>query len=188
MKTSTDSFSVRDLRQAKLLADPFRLRLIQLFAAGPGTVKGAADALGEPVSRLYRHVHALHKAGLLKVVSRRRVRGVTERRYQAVARRFEFDHDLLAGGGAKQKQQPSRRLRIAVQLVEQARDRLASLADDSCGVVMRAQFHATREEIAEIQAELSTRFEKLSSKSRRSSGERIAWSATIALCPSDDLP
>jgi predicted ArsR family transcriptional regulator len=186
MTKGPDSYAVRDLRQAKLLADPFRLRLLHALADCPGTVKGIADTLGEPVSRLYRHIHALHNAGLLKVVSRRRVRGTIEKRYQAVARRFEFDHSLLGATSSKRKQHLTRRRQMAVQMVEQARDRLTALTDDSVGIVMRAQFFASRDELAQLQTELVSRLEKLAETKPRAKVERPSWTATIAFYPTDD--
>jgi len=97
-------FKINDLEQVRLLSDPFRLRLIQAFAEGPRTIRDVAEDLGYSVTRLYRHVDALHAAGLLDITEERQKRGTVERTFQTVARRFEADHRLFddddAGGGS----------------------------------------------------------------------------------------
>ena len=54
-----ETYVVRRLEQARLLSDPFKLKLLEQFAAGPATTKQVADLLGEKAPRLYRHVDAL---------------------------------------------------------------------------------------------------------------------------------
>lgn len=86
---------INDLDTVRLLADPLRLRLLLAFAAGDRTAKQVASELGEPVTKLYRHVDALHDAGLLEVVRERRKRGTIERTFRAIADRFEVDSSLF---------------------------------------------------------------------------------------------
>jgi DNA-binding transcriptional ArsR family regulator len=69
----------------KALADPLRLQiLIELL--DPKTVKEVAAVVGGSPTRLYYHVNILEKAGLIRVVSRRKVSGIEERRYRTVER------------------------------------------------------------------------------------------------------
>lgn len=89
------SLTVSSLEQARLLTDRIKLRLLMAFAEGPATTMQVADVLGEPPTRLYRHVDALVAAGLLELVGERRKRGTTEKYLRAVARRFEVDHALF---------------------------------------------------------------------------------------------
>jgi predicted ArsR family transcriptional regulator len=86
---------IKDLDKVKLLADPLRLRLLLAFATGARTAKDVAAELGEPVTKLYRHVDALHAAGLLEVIRERRKRGTIERTFRAIAHRFEVDSSLF---------------------------------------------------------------------------------------------
>ena len=46
------------LEQMRALSHPLRLRLLELFAERPRTTKQAAEALGEPTTKLYHHVAA----------------------------------------------------------------------------------------------------------------------------------
>lgn len=62
-----ENFIIKDIEQIRLLSDPFKLQLIQAFAEGDKTTKQVAADLGESVTKLYRHVDALHGAGLLVI-------------------------------------------------------------------------------------------------------------------------
>jgi DNA-binding transcriptional ArsR family regulator len=93
---------VEDLATLKLLADPLKLRVLQAFAEGPRTTTQVAAELGENLTKLYRHVDALASAGLLALVGETRKRGTIERRYRAVARRFEVERGLLGAGADPQ--------------------------------------------------------------------------------------
>ena len=90
------TYVVRRLEQAKLLADPFKLKLIERFAGAPATTKQVADKMGEKAPRLYRHVDALVDAGLLELVEEKPKRGTIERYYKTVAERFEVDPELFS--------------------------------------------------------------------------------------------
>jgi len=91
-----DTFKIKDLEQVRLLSDPLKLQLLQAFAERAKTTKQVAAELGESITKLYRHVDALHEAGLLEIASEKQKRGTIERTFQAVAQRFEADHSLFA--------------------------------------------------------------------------------------------
>jgi DNA-binding transcriptional ArsR family regulator len=73
----------------KAMADPLRLNMLYVLSRstkqGPPamTVKELAAELGEPQTKLYRHVKHLEAAGLIGVASSRVVSGIVEQRYQA---------------------------------------------------------------------------------------------------------
>lgn len=91
-----DAFVIKRLEQAKLLSDPFKLKLLDEFAGIPVTTKQVADRLGEKAPRLYRHVDALFEEGLLALIEEKPKRGTIERYYKTVAARFEVDPELLS--------------------------------------------------------------------------------------------
>lgn len=91
-----ETYRISDLDQLRLLSDPLKLKLIQAFAEQPRTTREVADALGENLTRLYRHVDALLDAGLLEITREQKKRGTIERTFAAVARRFEVDRALLS--------------------------------------------------------------------------------------------
>jgi len=66
----------------RALADPTRVRLLELLWFGRRTVKELGDALDMPPDRLYYHLDLLEKGGLVKVVELRpAARGRVERVY-----------------------------------------------------------------------------------------------------------
>jgi len=91
-----ETYVVKRLEQAKLLTDPFKLKLIEGFARVPATTKQVADKMGEKAPRLYRHVEALVDEGLLELVEEKPKRGTIERYYRTVADRFEVDPELFS--------------------------------------------------------------------------------------------
>src|SRR5438874_10330090 len=74
------------IAEMRALAHPLRLRLLELFAEQPRTTKQVAELLDQPPTRLYHHVAALERAGLLRLTETRKNRGTTEKWYEAVAR------------------------------------------------------------------------------------------------------
>ena len=69
----------RVTQELRALAHPLRLRLLEHFAGQPRTTMQVAALMGEPPTRLYHHVNALERAGILKLESTRQVRGTTEK-------------------------------------------------------------------------------------------------------------
>jgi DNA-binding transcriptional ArsR family regulator len=72
----------------KALAAPTRLRILYALEVGDTkrrvmSVKELAEELGEPQTRLYRHIKVLESAGLIEVAATRMVSGILEQRYRA---------------------------------------------------------------------------------------------------------
>jgi predicted ArsR family transcriptional regulator len=91
-----ETYVIKRLEQAKLLTDPFKLKLLEGFAIKPATTKQVADRMGEKAPRLYRHVDALVDEGLLELVEEKPKRGTIERYYKTIADRFEVDPGLFS--------------------------------------------------------------------------------------------
>lgn len=87
--------TLTDLEQIKTLADPLRLRMLEAFG-DERTTKQVADVLEEKPTRLYHHVDALERAGLIRLTRTARKRGTTEKYYQAVAESFRAELGLFA--------------------------------------------------------------------------------------------
>jgi DNA-binding transcriptional ArsR family regulator len=115
---------ITDLRQVRAIANPLRIRMLQLFAQGPLTTKQVADRLGEKPTRLYNHARALERAGLVRLVRTAQNRGTTERYLEAVGSRFEVDESLFALG------RPGSAARVATYATASALLRSAAAALD----------------------------------------------------------
>jgi DNA-binding transcriptional ArsR family regulator len=86
----------------RALADPVRLAILSaLTARVPGgelpvmSVKELAQHLGEPQTKLYRHVKQLEAAGLIEVAATRLVSGILEQRYRARQRDLRLSAALI---------------------------------------------------------------------------------------------
>ncbi len=77
-----------NVAEMRALAHPLRLRMLELFAETPRTTKQVADLLGQPPTRLYHHVAALERAGLLQLRETRKNRGTTEKWYGTPAKQL----------------------------------------------------------------------------------------------------
>jgi DNA-binding transcriptional ArsR family regulator len=90
--------TVADVDSLRALADPTRLAILSTLMERRDellvmSVKEIAARLGEPQTKLYRHVKQLEAAGLIRVAATRLVSGILEQRYQAC------QWDLLFDGG-----------------------------------------------------------------------------------------
>jgi DNA-binding transcriptional ArsR family regulator len=68
----------------KAISAPTRIRILYALMT-PGrvmSVKELAEELGEPQTRLYRHVKVLESAGMIEVAATRIVSGIVEQRYR----------------------------------------------------------------------------------------------------------
>ncbi|QMU75446.1 helix-turn-helix domain-containing protein [Streptacidiphilus sp. PB12-B1b] len=93
---------VDDAATFKAMADPLRLAMLRrMMAAGvsenmrPWTAKELAAELGEPQTKLYRHLKQLEECGLIRVVETRLVSGIVEQRYAAAQTSMEIKRDFL---------------------------------------------------------------------------------------------
>ena len=149
-----ETHKIKDLDQVRLLSDPLKLRLLQAFAASAKTTKQVAAELGESITKLYRHVDALHDSGLLEVVEEKQKRGAIERTFRAVAQRFEADYSLFSDAPGDEGIDAARQmLRVSeteiLKILANARD-----DDEEQAIVMRIRGRATPEKIAELRTTL----------------------------------
>jgi DNA-binding transcriptional ArsR family regulator len=74
-----------DLKQVRAIADPLRMRILDALCE-ERTTKQVAELLHEKPTRLYHHVDALERAGLVQLTRTRPKRGTIEKYYRSVAR------------------------------------------------------------------------------------------------------
>jgi DNA-binding transcriptional ArsR family regulator len=122
-QASARSHRMKGLEQVRALSHPLRLELLELFAVRPRTTKQAAEQMGESPTRLYHHVAALERAGLIRLRETRRNRGATEKYFEPAAQRF-----LTGAKASGLVRKAARRDRAAMGFVvfDQARNELVS--------------------------------------------------------------
>jgi DNA-binding transcriptional ArsR family regulator len=113
-----------DLEQMKVLADPLRIRILELFGE-ERTTKQVAGILGQPPTRLYHHVAALERVGLVRLARTQQRRGALEKYYLAVAKTFSADSRLFSSPRARQVREAG--VGVAAQILENTSADLGAL-------------------------------------------------------------
>lgn len=88
-------YTLSDLEQVKVLANPLRIRILQELGE-ERTTKQVAEILGEKPTRLYHHVDVLERVGLIRLTRTQPNRGTVEKYFQAVARSFRTESGLFS--------------------------------------------------------------------------------------------
>jgi DNA-binding transcriptional ArsR family regulator len=114
----------RVTQELRALAHPLRLRLLEHFAQ-PRTTMQVAALMGEPPTRLYHHVNALVRAGILKLESTKQVRGTTEKYFALTKHRI----GVATSGDTTPRSRAALR-GLATMVFDEARaELLAAIAD-----------------------------------------------------------
>ena len=188
-----DTYIVRSLDQAKLLTDPFKLKLLERFGGDPVTTKQVADQMGEKAPRLYRHVDALFDAGLLELVEERPKRGTIERYFRTIASRFEVDPELFTTS-AEQRDKGIEMMRALIRDTESELVSIMSQADESSRdnkqppLLMRVAVRGSDDEIARLKEKLDEWLEECQAlaDSGECRNDGIAYSGLLAFYPQPD--
>lgn len=77
------------------VGQPVRRRVLEALADSPDSATGLAARLDDSRQRINYHVRALETAGLVELAEERPRRGLTERIYRPVGRRFAIDPAVL---------------------------------------------------------------------------------------------
>jgi DNA-binding transcriptional ArsR family regulator len=88
--------TISDLETLKVMTDPLRLQILEIFMEQPTTVKQLAARLEMEPTKLYYHVNLLEKHELIAVVKTQVVSGIIEKHYMAAAGTFHVDRNLLS--------------------------------------------------------------------------------------------
>ena len=180
-----ETYKITDLEQVRLLADPFKLQLLQAFAEAPKTTKQVAAELGERITKLYRHVDALHDSGLLEVVEEKQKRGAIERTFCAVARRFEADQSLFADDAGHEVAEATREmLRVSeAEILDVLENR--GEGDEDQVIITRIRGRASPEKIAELRATLNEWLDSVADCDQSTADDGREIGGLIAFYPID---
>lgn len=101
-----DTLLINDADALKLLADPFRSRILDLLRSEVHTAKELAQTLNLSPKKLYYHLKLMEEKGLIRIVSTRIVSGIIEKSYRATAYLFLFDGDGFRTANPEQSALP----------------------------------------------------------------------------------
>lgn len=109
---------IEDLQQAMTLLKPQRLDILRQLDE-PRTCPELADFFDETPQKIYYHIKALETAGLVAKVEERRVRGVVEGSYRAIARSYWLAPALVGQIGSTRQAADQASLRVLLSLAEE---------------------------------------------------------------------
>ena len=186
-----DVLVLTELEQIKVLADPLRVRILEALVE-ERTTKQVAERLGEKPTRLYHHVEALERIGLIRLTRTQPNRGTLEKYYQAVARSFRADSSIFRQ--SEEADSEHAELRQAIRTVmDSTTAELENLLRAGCGSSLEdegalcyVEIRATREDFARIQkrvTELLDWLTKLGEEPEEDDEAQERYRLTLALFP-----
>jgi len=182
----TQASNTLTLDRLRALAHPLRQRLLLLFAHQRLTTKQAAVKLGESPTKLYHHVAALERAGLVELKATRPNRGTVEKYYEATTRSVR--------AGRAQVASPAAREAVGTLLFEQARADLLRALDrgkapgEAAPIALRMLMQLTPAQARRVRAEVLALIERFRAEAAKAPGartQRQAYAFTAALLPVD---
>ena len=168
--------SVADLRA---LAHPLRLRMMELFAESPKTTKQVAELLGQPPTRLYHHVAALERSGLLVLTETRQNRGTVEKWYAGVAQQVRG-----AAAGKSAAARGARRA-LAATVLEQAKQEILAMPPGAkeAALLGRLVVNTPRSRLPAIRKRLFAAMQSLKKELVKEGKNCERWAVTVAFAP-----
>jgi len=178
--------------EIRALAHPLRLRLMEVFGEAPRTTKQVADLLGEPPTRLYHHVAALERAGLLRLKETRQNHGITEKWYEANSRPMSLSDVGPSRPRSRSKRESAARRALAMSVLTQSRhEMVAAMAVQGRErpmlgrlviVVPAAQLAELRQRLFTIVKEIRNDF-KREDRNAGAEAEVERWALTLTFAP-----
>jgi DNA-binding transcriptional ArsR family regulator len=177
-----------DLEQIKVLADPLRLRILELFGE-ERTTKQVAEILGQPPTRLYHHVAALERVGLVRLARTQQRRGAVEKYYLAVAKTFRGELRLSSSGKTRQLREAGHGM--AAQILENTSADLGVLLERAEGpatlkhevFLSYLEVRASPGELKAIRGKLEKLIKSTSGAPSHADAPRRPFRLTIAFFP-----
>jgi len=177
-----------DLDQMKVLADPLRIRILELFCQ-ERTTKQVAELLRQPPTRLYHHVAALERVGLVRLARTKQRRGALEKYYLAVAKTFSADSRLFSSGRTRPLLEAAHG--VAAQILENTSvdmrvllenaESLTTLKEE--GVLSYLEVRASPGELKAIRASLMKLIKGISGSRSQADASGPPYRLTIAFFP-----
>ena len=186
------SLTLSDLDQVRVLADPLRIRILEALCKEERTTKQVAKLLGEKPTKLYHHVDALERVGLIRLARTRPNRGTTEKYYMAVARQFRADSRIFAAAGTGSEKEGDTLQAMISTVFERTSDEMRGLIAqgrgkegiEEQGILSYLEIQTDRKHGRRIQARLASLLKSLEDrKAGRDKPGARSYRLTIAFYP-----
>ncbi len=174
------------IEQADALFKPRRIEVLRRLAE-PRTCTEIGRDLGDSPQKVYYHVKRLQSAGLVELVDERRVRGITEGIYRAVAHSYWVSPDLVGRVGPP-RESNQYGLGFLLDLSEELQADLAGLASQEGSpptLGISGEVRLRGDQGAAFVADLQTAFQAV--LDRYSGDEGTPFRLALACYPHDDV-
>jgi DNA-binding transcriptional ArsR family regulator len=179
----------------KVLADPLRIRILEELSSAERTTKQVAQRLGEKPTKLYHHVEALERVGLIRLTRTRQKRGTIEKYYIAVAKQFRTDSRLFSAAPAASKGEQDALLAMISTVFDRTADEMRGLVAQhggrkgiqEQGLLSYLEVRTDREQARRLQARLMKivkSVDEAKTAAKTKAGER-RYRLTLAFYPID---
>lgn len=164
-----EAYKISDLEQLKVLADPLRIRILEGFCR-ERTTKQVAELIREKPTKLYHHVEALERVGLIELSRTRQNRGTLEKYYLAVARTFQADSRVFSRADESAESGELQALKtMASTIFESTASEMHRLLDsgkaaeglEEQGILSYIEILAPEKELREVRARLAELLESI---------------------------
>ncbi|MEV1167816.1 helix-turn-helix domain-containing protein [Nonomuraea sp. NPDC049784] len=177
-----DVLYLEEIEQAEALLKPQRVEVLRQLAE-PRTCSEVAERLGQTPQRVYYHVKRLVEAGLVDLVSERKVRGIHEGIYQAGARSYWLSPRLVGRIGLR-KARDELSLGYLLDLMEEVQADIAALdrsAPELPSVGLSGEIHVRPEKRQEFLNDLQSMLQDLFTRYGGAEGD--AFKLAVACYP-----
>ncbi|HKY32406.1 MAG TPA: helix-turn-helix domain-containing protein [Candidatus Polarisedimenticolia bacterium] len=172
----------------KVLAHPLRIRILELLCE-ERTTKQVAEILDLPPTRLYHHVAALERVGLVRLGRTRQRRGAVEKYYQAVAKTFSADPRLFSSRGSGQAREAAQG--VAARILEHTTADLLELLEggegpgtlEQEGILSYLEVRGGPAELKTMRARLMKLIKSSAGRAPKAGAGGAAYRLTIAFFP-----
>lgn len=186
-KPRAEAERARATQELRALAHPLRLRLVEEFAGQARTTMQVAAAMGEPPTRLYHHVNALERAGILRLARTRQVRGTTEKYYEVARKRL----GTVAGSKVPGRMRGPLSHLANVMFEEARSDLVAAISDPSKRapgnppVAFRMLLSLTPAQLGVVRRKILSVLSQIRKDLKRQSppADALRWALTVAFAP-----
>ncbi|HET6372853.1 MAG TPA: winged helix-turn-helix domain-containing protein [Candidatus Polarisedimenticolia bacterium] len=187
-----ESLRLTNLDQMKALANPLRIRIMELFCQ-ERTTKQVAGILKQPPTRLYHHVSALERVGLIRLARTQQRRGALEKYYLAVAKTFSADSRLFSSSATAEVKEATGD--VAAQLLENTTADLRALIErggegleglKQAGLLTYLEVRASPKELKAIRDKLMKVIKISSREAPKAGAASSSYRLTIAFFPLAD--
>ncbi len=181
-----DAVVLGKLGQIKALADPIRYRVFERLTRQAETAKQAADAMGIKPTSLYHHFAVLEKAGLIRKVRTRKVRGTVEKYYEAVSPKIVLSPDLFGGGELPLRSISAAAFQSTIEEISEVETRASERGEAPPILLHRLRIRTTPDKSRELEEKLQAWIAECESAAIAEGGAE--YGVTVALYEILDEP